>query len=148
MTQAQIVGGVVHWLATDQQAAAYTPGILEFVAVPPGAGVQEGWLYNPASGFSAPPPSPAPPPAPPAALRPIDFIALLESAGSVTDAQLAAFAVDTAPAMVALRFKLQLMPAILPTDPALTAALTALEAAGYITTAGAAAVLAAWPLSA
>jgi len=56
MPQAQIVDGVVHWIATDAQAAAYPPNLLHFVGLPAGSPVQEGWRFNAASGvFSAPP---------------------------------------------------------------------------------------------
>jgi hypothetical protein len=58
MPQAQIVDGVVHWIATDSQAAAYPPNILHFVGLPGGSSVQEGWLYNAATGTFRPPPTP------------------------------------------------------------------------------------------
>lgn len=146
MTQAQIVNDVVHWLATDVQAAAYPPGILQFVAVPAGLAVQEGWSYDPATNTFSPPPAPSSPPMAPMALTPIQLITLLETAGGMTDAQVAAFAVDATPAIVAIRFKFGLATSMMPTDPAVTAGLAALQAANYLSAAGAAAVAAQWPM--
>jgi hypothetical protein len=41
MSQAQIVNGAVHWVATDRQAEAYPLGVLDFVAIPAGAPVPQ-----------------------------------------------------------------------------------------------------------
>ena len=148
MTQAQIVGGIVHWLATDQQAAAYPEGAVLFVAVPANSQVQEGWLYNALSGNFTPPPAPPPLPTVPLPLSPLQFIALLETAGGMTDAQVAQFAGDATPAIVGLRFKFTLATSLNATDPPIAAGLAALQAANYLTAAGAAAVMAQWPTTA
>ncbi|MEI9986868.1 MAG: hypothetical protein WDN69_29135 [Aliidongia sp.] len=149
--QAQIIDGVVHWIATDAQAALYPAGLgLTFIPIPAGVIVLEGYLCNAAtSSFSAPPAPPAPTPAP-MPLNQVQFVALLESAGGMTDAQVAAFAVDATPPMVSLRFRFGLASTMtmLPTDAWVIAGIAALQAAGYLTAAEAAAVTAQWPTSA
>jgi hypothetical protein len=150
MTQAQIVNGIVHWLAADQQAAQYPLGVLDFVAVPTGETVLEGYLYNAATGaFSAPPPPPAPPLPAPVPITQVQFIGLLQSAGGMTQTQIAAFIADTTAPIVVLRYLFGLAPTLNPTDSTVTNGLAALQAATppYLTTAGAAAVVAQWPTS-
>ena len=148
MTQAQIVGGVVHWLATDLQAAAYPAGELTFFAVPAGQTVLEGYLYNATTGaFTAPPAPPAPAAPKPVAMTPLQFIVYLLSQG-VTNAQVASLKASTDPNISAFMLMLQLAgQEIVPTGPMVTQGLALLVAESIITTAQQTAIIANWPTS-
>lgn len=148
MTQAQIVNGAVHWLATDTQAAAYAPGLLQFATVPAGATVAEGWLYDAQTGAFSAPAALAAPALQPVPLTPLQFIVYLQEAAGLTNTQIAALKASTDPNIGAFMLMLQLAGReILPTGKLVTQGLALLVADNYLTGAQATAVVANWPTS-
>jgi hypothetical protein len=141
---AMIVNGVVVWITTSVQASLYPASAgLVFVAIPTGATVEEGYLYSETGGFSPPPAPPAPPAPGPMPLTPLEFIGLVQSQGGMTDAQLVASKADTN--LAALWLKLSLATEVYATGAITAAGMAALQAGGYLSADGAAAVIANWP---
>ncbi len=147
MSQAQIVDGIVHWIATDQQAAAYPAGAIDFIAIPAGQAVQEGWLYTASTGvFSVPPPPPAPPAPGPATLTPLEFMVYLQAEAGLTNTQIAQLRASTDPNVASLIFLLQLAGRqIVPGGQLVTQGLALLVSESILTAAQSAAVIANWP---